>query len=108
MTFRGLTVLVVASLALSACASNRHCAGVQPYQESTTLVLPTNIEGLTVPESASALRIPPQPEKSVGFGVEVADPKDPEETTLECLDFPPRMPVDETPAEPAAAPAEKQ
>ncbi|TJY61078.1 hypothetical protein E4T66_10635 [Sinimarinibacterium sp. CAU 1509] len=113
MTFRGLTVLLVASLALSACASNRHCAGVQPYQESKTLVMPTNIDGLTVPESASALRIPPPPEKPVGFGIEVTDPKDPEENTLECLDFPPRMPVEEaaaasTPSPEPAAPAEKQ
>jgi uncharacterized lipoprotein len=106
MTFRGLTVLVVTSLALSACASNRHCAGVQPYQEAKTLVPPENLDGLTVPESASALRIPPPPEKAVGFSIEMPDPEDPGETTLECLDFPPRMAV-EAEAPPAAAESEQ-
>jgi len=99
MTFRGLTVLMVASLALSACASNRHCAGVQPYQEAKTLVPPTSLDGLTVPESASALRIPPAPEKPVGFAIERPDPEDPGETTMECLDLPPRMAVETETAE---------
>ncbi|MDD3762884.1 MAG: hypothetical protein PHP86_06305 [Nevskiales bacterium] len=91
MSLRMATVALVA-LIMSGCASNRHCVGVKEYQTARTLPPPVAVEGLSVPESASALQIPPAPEHPVPFAHEVADPESPGETQLECLDVPPRLP----------------
>lgn len=99
---------------LSACGgAARHCTGELEYQKAETLPPPAAVDGLSVPQSASALQIPPAPKQPVGFARTVQDETGAERT--ECLDMPPRMRVTEEPPEavigspttpaPTAAPA---
>ncbi|QHS09462.1 hypothetical protein [Sinimarinibacterium sp. NLF-5-8] len=87
-----LPVTLVCSAMLSACAggASRHCMGDLPYQKAENLTLPTHVEGLTIPDSAAALRIPAEPERSVAFDRQIPDPQNPEKMRIECLDLPPR------------------
>ena len=88
-----LSVLGLA-LMLGACGGvSRHCVGEYPYQSAETLPTPTNIEGLELRDSAAAMRIPPAPENPVPFARQVADPANPDNPRVECLDLPPRMKV---------------
>ncbi len=84
--------VVIAVLGLAACGSNRHCQTELPYQRAQTLPPPAPTEGLKWPESPSALRIPPAPEKSVPYAYTETDAAG--STQVECLDVPPRMPPD--------------
>lgn len=102
MTLR-LPLLLLAGF-LAACGSNRHCQGEFPYQKAQTLPPPAPVEGLKWPESPSALKIPDAPETTVPFANPVPDPRKAGETTVECLDTPPRMSAPE-PARPATPPA---
>ncbi|MGH8444703.1 MAG: hypothetical protein ACREVL_05515 [Solimonas sp.] len=95
---------VSATALLTACSSTRRCESEQPYQKAETLQTPGAVPGLTVPESPSALRIPPAPANSVAFGQKVDDPKEPGKTKYECLDMPPRLSLPPEPP-PAATPA---
>jgi hypothetical protein len=90
MRFLMMAVVSAAAL-LSACSNTRRCEAQQSYQKAETLATPGAVQGLTVPESPSALRIPPPPANTVAFGQKVADPKDPGKTKYECLDMPPRF-----------------
>lgn len=104
MTLR-LSLLLLTGL-LAACGSNRHCQGEFPYQKASTLPPPAPVEGLSWPESPSALKIPEPPATTVPFASTVSDPRKPGETATECLDTPPRMPPPAAePAKPAAPPA---
>lgn len=78
-----------AAVLLGGCSSSRRCAGTPAYQKEATLPAPGPVEGLTVPESASALRIPDAPENSVPYGRKVKDPRG--GSMYECLDVPPRL-----------------
>ncbi|NGY03575.1 hypothetical protein [Solimonas terrae] len=82
------SVLVGGAL-LAGCSNTKRCEGEQAYQTAETLPTPGAIPGLTVPDSPSALHIPPQPAQPVPFGVKVADAKG--GTHYECLDVPPHM-----------------
>lgn len=108
-----LTVLAAVA-ALGACGgAARHCIGEQDYQKAQTLPPPAAVDGLSVPQSPSALQIPPEPKQPVGFARTVQDEAGAERT--ECLDMPPRMKVTQEPPEavigvpvapaPTAAPA---
>ena len=100
-------MLAIAAVALlAACSANRHCVGDFPYQRAATLTPPTQVEGLAMPESVSALRIPPPPAESVPYAREVPDPRNPGSTHVQCLDVPPRL-VEEpaVPTDEAAAKA---
>lgn len=100
MRMKGLALLL--AIVATGCASNRHCLDEQEYQRARTLQAPAAVEGLAVPESPSALLIPAAPENAQGFAYEEADPEEPGETRLVCLDLPPRMPPekDEAPVQP--------
>jgi uncharacterized lipoprotein len=102
-----LLASAVAVLMLSGCASNRYCSGDVSYQQAQTLPPPAAVEGLKMPDSPSALRIPPAPAKNVPFSTDVADAGKPGKTRAECLDMPARMAPRPAPAEekPAAASA---
>jgi uncharacterized lipoprotein len=91
MAVRLLSLLLVAGLA--ACGSNRHCQGEFPYQKAQTLPPPAAVEGLSWPESPSALKIPPAPETTVPYATTVPDGKNPKKSQTECLDTPPRLPA---------------
>ncbi len=93
-----LLASAVAVLVLTGCASNRHCTGEQEYQKARTLPAPAEVSGLKMPDSPSALRIPPAPATVVPFSTEAPDPAKPGKTRAECLDMPARMPVREQPA----------
>jgi len=89
-----------ALLLLSACGGvSRHCVGELDYQTAQTLPPPGQVDNLTVPESPSALRIPPPPQDPVPFAREVADPENPAKTRVDCLDIPPPLVAQPEPPE---------
>lgn len=73
-------VLVLAATLLAGCASRNACIGDTAYKQAATLPPPVTVDGLKMPESASALRIPPAPAAAQPAGEEV------------CLQTPPAMP----------------
>ena len=90
MKFVVKTLLLVPACVLAACASNSYCDGVQDYQKAKTLPPLAGVEGLKLPESPSALKIPPASPNPVGYGTHVKDEKG--KDVLQCLDKPPAMP----------------
>ncbi|HEY0914997.1 MAG TPA: hypothetical protein VGE22_09030 [Solimonas sp.] len=56
-----IAVLVLATALLAGCASRNACVSDAEYHKATSLPPLTTVDGLKVPESASALRIPPAP-----------------------------------------------
>lgn len=92
----GALVATAALALLSACASNEYCLKPQKYQGAANLPELRPVDGLQIPESASALRVPPEPENVVPFG-EID-----ENGKAMCLDHPQRLYVVESaPAQPA-------
>lgn len=104
--FLGALSMLSATVLLSACGGvTRHCVGEFEYQKAQTLPAPGKVEGLALPDSASALQIPPPPENPVPYAREVADPANPGAMRTECLDVPPALTIKPEPPEPAPAPA---
>ena len=106
----------VLALALTGCAVSSYCEGDQKYHKAESLPPLSGAEGVTLPESASALKIPPPPANPVAFGEHYKDADG--DDAVRCLDKPPDMPppVEPKPAEttapapattPAPAPATK-
>ncbi|MDB5968943.1 MAG: hypothetical protein JWQ90_1393 [Hydrocarboniphaga sp.] len=91
-SFPALLILAAASM-LGGCAANHYCLADQKYEHAENRPPLTPVEGLSLPDSATALRIPPPPVATVPFGVRN------EAGEGVCLDKPPPMPA------PAAAPA---
>ena len=91
-------------LALAGCATGSYCEGQQDYQRAKSVPVLQPAGGLKVPESDTALRIPPPPAKAVPFG-EPGKDEDGDDITL-CLDKPPELPPlpPEVVAPPAPAP----
>lgn len=81
---------VLPLLALSACAANTYCDGQQNYQKAKTAPPLQGVEGLKLPDSATALKIPPAPANPVAYGEHVKDAKG--DDVVQCLDKPPEMP----------------
>ncbi|MGB0955506.1 MAG: hypothetical protein ACPGZP_05835 [Panacagrimonas sp.] len=92
MSIRGLGV-IAAVLLFSACSSNRYCLSAQEYQGAADLPALQSAEGLKLPESPAALRIPPESPNAAPFGV-----RDEQGNGI-CLDQPPvlRLPADRPP-----------
>ena len=96
-------------LALAGCAGSSYCEGEQGYQTARSVPAPQSTGTLQIPQSESALRIPPPPENAVPYGEEYQDADGDE--VIRCLDKPPDMPPpvepkplpEETPAEPQPA-----
>jgi hypothetical protein len=104
MTFR--FAILCSALALGGCVAGSYCEGTQDYQRAKSVPPLQPAEGIKVPESEGALRIPPPPANSVPYG-ELARDEDGDEY-VRCLDKPPEVPppAPEPAAEPAApAPA---
>jgi len=91
MTRLGIIAVCGAALLLGACSNTRRCEATLPYQSAQTLPPPDAVPGLTVPESPSALRIPPAPASEVPFGQPVGEVRDGRDARYECLDTPPRL-----------------
>lgn len=96
----------ISTLVLTGCASNRYCLGEQDYQNAENLQPLQPVEGLKLPTSPTALKIPPPAAKPVAFGVANA------KGDGVCLDKPPPMaqppaPVATPATKPAAAPPAK-
>lgn len=100
---RTLSLLPV--LALAGCAVSSYCEGEQKYHAAPSYPPLQPVDGVRLPESQAALRIPPAPANAVAFGETYTD-EDGDEA-VRCLDKPPVMPPPAVPkaAEPAAAPA---
>ena|ERR1051326_7622868 len=88
------SVAAISVLLLASCASNRYCLGDQPYAHAPSVPPLQPVEGLKLPESSAALKIPPPSPNPVPFGQKIKDAKG--EEVVECLDRPPPM---ATPAE---------
>ena len=83
-------LLLMPVLALGACSVNTYCEGEQDYQKAGTVPPLQGAEGLKLPQSASALKIPPPPPHPVAYGEHVKDEDG--DDVVQCLDKPPEMP----------------
>ena len=59
----------LSTLLLTGCASNSYCLGKQDYQSAADLQPLQPVDGLKLPSSPTALKIPPPAAKPVPFGV---------------------------------------
>lgn len=99
-----IKALALAPAMLAGCATSSYCTGEQKYQKAQSVPALRGVEGVTLPDSATALKIPPPPERAVAYG-EVYTDEDGDEA-VRCLDKPPAMPPVTPPAAaPAPAPA---
>lgn len=79
-------VVALGSLSLlAACSTNSYCLGEQDYQKAQVVPELRSAEGLTMPNSPSALRLPAAPASVEPFG------RRDEEGGGVCLDKPPEM-----------------
>jgi hypothetical protein len=91
--------LLPAAILLSACGATKYCLQEQDYQKAAVVPDLKPAQGLVLPASAGALRMPPEPANPTPFGVEAKDGKG------SCLDQPPRLaPVKPKPASVTAPP----
>lgn len=86
--------VLLACAALSACGTNSYCLSQQEYQKAEVAPDLRQVSGLELPDSPSALRLPPPPATSVPFGTKGED------GTGVCLDKPPRLAMPSKPAGP--------
>ncbi|HZP11325.1 MAG TPA: hypothetical protein VFB36_02760 [Nevskiaceae bacterium] len=91
---RSFAIAASAAL-LCGCASHSYCLGDQPYTHAKSVPPLQPVEGLKIPESNAALKIPPASGEAVPYGRKVKDAKG--EEKIECLDRPPPMPSEPTP-----------
>lgn len=84
-------VVLAACCSLSACGVNKYCVTQQDYQIAGVVPELRPAAGLQLPDSPSALRLPPPPANRVPFGERAED------GTISCLDQPPPMPPVEPP-----------
>lgn len=84
--------LILAALVLGGCANNRYCLEHQPYEGASSIPPLQSADGLTVPQPAGALSVPPLSAKAprIPFGRKVKSGKNSERVA--CLDQPPPMP----------------
>lgn len=87
MTLKLLLPLVAAGL-LSACAStrNQECGGTVDYRNAESVEPVKGTDGIAVPESPAALRIPPPSKPEAALPAT----KNPNRRTT-CADFPPEI-----------------
>lgn len=95
-----LTVMLLATLAGCSTTGGR-CKGEFDYQKATTLPSVTEVGGVKITPSGSALVIPPPVPNGKPYAETYPDPKDPDDELIRCLDTPPVMPVTEAPEAPA-------
>jgi hypothetical protein len=97
-----VVLIPLSLLALSGCAVNSYCTGEMDYQTAPSIPPLQGGEGVRIPESASALKIPPPPANPVGYGEIRKDAEG--DDVIHCLDKPPELPPAVAPkAEPPKA-----
>lgn len=84
-----LLAAALSALTLTACSQTRYCSGEQNYQKARPLPPLQATEGLTIPESQGALRVPEGRGTSGGFAETYVNADG--ETEQRCLDMPPRL-----------------
>lgn len=87
--------LLLGVLLFAGCASKSYCMKPQKYDHVASIPPITGGEGLKIPNSPTALRVPPAPApaQDAPYGSKVIDPKHPSRTEYACLDEPPPMPA---------------
>jgi hypothetical protein len=85
--------LLVATLLLGACAAKSFCVQPQRYDHVASIPPMTATDGLNIPNSPTALKVPPPPAQDVPFGNRLVDPTHPGKLEYACLDEPPPMPA---------------
>jgi hypothetical protein len=87
--------LSLAALLCAACTNKSYCLANQPYDHVASIPPITGGEGLKIPSSPTALRVPVAPPDSQDepFGNRIQDPKHKDRTHVECLDEPPPLPA---------------
>ena len=83
------SVLLVCAVAAAGCSANNYCLAEQEYSKAEIVPELQPVDGLAIPASPSALRLPDRPATSVPFGVKAED------GSGVCLDKPPRMALPE-------------
>ncbi len=78
-------VLLLCLAGVAACSSNNYCLVDQDYQKAEIVPELQPVEGLAMPVSPSALRLPEKPATTVPFGTKNKDGDG------VCLDKPPEM-----------------
>jgi len=92
MMIRPFLIAAAVSL-LAGCKTTSYCEGVQPYQNAPSIPPVTSVQGLTVPNSRTALHVPENVSgQPVGYSFLAPDPKRKGKTKLRCLDQPPPIP----------------
>ena len=80
---------------LGGCASKSYCMKEQKYDHVASIpVITVAGDGLNMPNSPTALRVPPAPgpAQDAPYGSKLIDPQHPHRTSYACLDEPPPMP----------------
>jgi hypothetical protein len=87
--------LSLAALFCSACTTRGYCLANQPYDHVASIPPITGGDGLNIPNSPTALKVPGAPPDSQDepFGDRVQDPKHKDRTHVACLDEPPPLPT---------------
>ncbi len=80
------SLLLVSLSGVAACSTNSYCLVEQDYQKAEIVPELQPVEGLAIPASPSALRLPDRPATVVPFGTKN------KEGDGVCLDRPPAMP----------------
>jgi len=93
-------ILVLAPMLLAGCAANSYCEDDQDYLHAASVPAIQSADGLQVRESATALKVPPEPETKVPYGQRTVDADGDE--VVSCLDQPPALVLPEPKDEPAA------
>ncbi len=91
MLIRSLSLIaVIASIA--ACSSTRYCAREQSYEKSVSIPPIVAPEGLKLPATSTALKVPEPRGESLSFAYLTPDPAKPGKNKVQCLDQPPPIP----------------
>lgn len=92
MTLVRRFLVLSCAVALSACATNRHCSGVQKYENAVSIPVLVGTDDLRVPSAAAALKVPEAKGEFLTFGYLTPDPAKAGRSVVQCLDTPPPIP----------------
>ena len=84
------TVMVALVGLLSACGPRAYCKGEHAYTRADSVSSLSDVEGLRVPRSSSALVIPPEELEGPAYAETYEDERG--RTRYRCLDMPPALP----------------
>jgi len=86
--------LIASSVLLAGCASESYCLRQQRYDKAQSVAPIAAGEGLSLPQSPTALKVPPPPANDTPFGILLTGGrKSNNGTRVQCLDQPPPLPA---------------